>query len=240
MGFHQRIEGVKEFFLGAVFTAEKLDVVNQQQIQGVVVALEVVERLVLIGSNHIGNILFGVDITDLALRRMRAQMIADGVNHMCFAKADTTIDKQRVIGCPRFFGDLPGGSAGQIIGFAGNKSVKREIGIQSRNIANRCGTGSGRFGRGNRGEGECCRGAIRNDQFHAGRRAKALPGEIENPVLKTITDPALHEAVGCDDGYQRPVNRALQRLDPGDKLLLPELFCKKGETMLPEIVHSSL
>jgi len=41
----QRLEGVEEFFLSAALAGEELDIVDQQQVQRMVVALEVVEAL---------------------------------------------------------------------------------------------------------------------------------------------------------------------------------------------------
>jgi hypothetical protein len=65
--FDQGVERVKELLLSAALPAEKLDVVDQQQIERVVVAFEVVERLVLIRPDDIGDILLGVDVADLTL-----------------------------------------------------------------------------------------------------------------------------------------------------------------------------
>ena len=73
--FDERVEGVEELFLRAALAAEELDVVDQQQVERMVVALEIVEGLVLVGAHHVGDVLLGVDVADLASGRMRA---ADG------------------------------------------------------------------------------------------------------------------------------------------------------------------
>ena len=62
-----------------------------------VVTLEVVEPLALIGSDDIPDVLFGVDITDFGRRCVGKNLIADGMNQMGFAKADTTEQIKRVI-----------------------------------------------------------------------------------------------------------------------------------------------
>ncbi len=91
--FDQRVEGVEKFLLGAVLAAEKLDIVDQQKVQRVVVLLEAVEGLVLIGANHIGNVPLGVDITDLGGRVEFEQQVTDGLNEVSFTQAHTTINK---------------------------------------------------------------------------------------------------------------------------------------------------
>ncbi len=62
---YQRFERIEEFFLRTCLAGEKLDIVDQQQIERVVIALEVVKRLALIGSNHVAYVLLGMDVADL-------------------------------------------------------------------------------------------------------------------------------------------------------------------------------
>ena len=49
----QGLKGIEEFFLGPVFVRKELDVVDQQQVQGVVFLFELVKGLPLVGLNHI-------------------------------------------------------------------------------------------------------------------------------------------------------------------------------------------
>ena len=64
----QRVEGVEELLLGPALAVEELDVVDQQQVERAVVALEVVEGLVLVGAHHVGDVALGVDVADLGRR----------------------------------------------------------------------------------------------------------------------------------------------------------------------------
>ena len=64
----QRVEEVEELLLRAALAAEELDVVDQQQVERAVVALEVVEGLVLVGAHDVGDIRLGVDVADLRRR----------------------------------------------------------------------------------------------------------------------------------------------------------------------------
>src|SRR5690606_40337928 len=56
---HHGLEGIEELFLGAVFAGEELDIVDQQQVKRVVIALEFVESLALdrkstrLNSSHV-------------------------------------------------------------------------------------------------------------------------------------------------------------------------------------------
>ena len=65
MRFDQGVEEVEKLFLGAVLAAEELYVVDQQEVERPVVALEVVESLVLVRTHHVGDVGLGVDVTDL-------------------------------------------------------------------------------------------------------------------------------------------------------------------------------
>ena len=85
MRFYQRVEGVEKFFLRAVFSAEELDIVYEQQIERVVVALELVERLLVIGAHHVGDVLCRVQVADLGGGVLSQDIIADGVNQVRFA-----------------------------------------------------------------------------------------------------------------------------------------------------------
>ena len=73
----QRVEQVEELFLRAALAAEELDVVDQQQIERAVVALEVVEGLVLVGAHDVGDVGLGVDVADLRGRIAAEDVVAD-------------------------------------------------------------------------------------------------------------------------------------------------------------------
>ncbi len=47
LAFEQRVEGVEELFLRAVLAGKKLDVVDQQRIEGAIGGLELVDGVVL-------------------------------------------------------------------------------------------------------------------------------------------------------------------------------------------------
>ena len=89
---------------------------------------------------------------------------------------------------------------------------------------------------------DCSRGGspVCEYQIDRGFNTQLFAGNFKNPGMKPVAYPALYKSVWRSYGYPCTIDRALKRLDPGDKLLLPELFRKKRETVLPELVHSSL
>ena len=121
----QRIEGVEEFLLRAVLSAEELNIVDQQQIQRVVVLLEAVERLVLIGAHDIGHILFRVDVAHVRMRIVFMHQVADRLDQMRLAQADAAVDEQRVVGGARMLGDLQSRCTRQLVGLSRLRTNRR-------------------------------------------------------------------------------------------------------------------
>ena len=78
--FDQGVERIEELFLGAVLAGEELNIVDEEQIQGMVIALELVEGFLLIGPDDIRDVLRGVEIAHPGARMLLKHVIADGVN----------------------------------------------------------------------------------------------------------------------------------------------------------------
>ena len=127
----QRVEEVEELFLRAVLAVEELDVVDQQQVERAVVALEVVERLVLVGAHHVGHVGLGVDVADPGAGFAREDVVADRLDQVGLAEADAAVDEQRVVG-GRMVGDLHAGGAGELVGLAGDEGRERERRVEAR------------------------------------------------------------------------------------------------------------
>src|ERR1041384_6582721 len=73
----QRVESVEKLLLGAALVREELDVVDEQQIERVVIALELVERFLLVSAHYVGDILLGVTVANPRLRPTVGEMVAD-------------------------------------------------------------------------------------------------------------------------------------------------------------------
>ena len=120
----QRVEQVEELFLRAVLAAEELDVVDQQQVERAVVALEVVEGLVLVGAHDVGDVGLGVDVADLRRRVALQDVVADRLDQVRLAEPDAAVDEQRVVG-GRVLGDLHAGGARELVRLAGDEASRR-------------------------------------------------------------------------------------------------------------------
>ena len=108
---HHRLEGVEELFLRAVLAGEELDVVDQEQVQRMVVALEIVERLALVGLDHVGHVLVGMHVAHAHAGTGRDHGIADGVDQVGLAQAHAAVQEQRVVGRAGVLGHLQRGGA---------------------------------------------------------------------------------------------------------------------------------
>src|SRR6266508_2279801 len=86
-----------------------------------VVTLELVEGFLLIGANHIGDILRGVKIADAGAGMLRENEVADRMDQVRLAKTHATVDEQRIVRRSRMFGDLQRRAAGAG-GFAGSEA----------------------------------------------------------------------------------------------------------------------
>ena len=129
---HHRLEGVEELFLRAVLAGEELDVVDQQQVQRMVVALEIVERLALVGLDHVGHVLVGMHVAHAHPGAGRDHGVADGVDQVGLAQAHAAVQEQRVVGRAGVLGHLQRGGAGQLVGLAGHEVFEGQIGVQAR------------------------------------------------------------------------------------------------------------
>src|SRR4030095_1682267 len=63
----ERVERVEELLLRAALVGEELDVVDEQEVERVVIALELVERLLLVSAHYVGDVLLGMAVADARL-----------------------------------------------------------------------------------------------------------------------------------------------------------------------------
>src|SRR6266850_3525892 len=224
--FDQRVEGVEKFLLGAILAAKKLDIVDQQKVERVVVLLETVKGLVLIGANHVGNVALGVNIADLGGRAEFEQQVTDGLDEVGLAQADPTVDKQRVVRHARMFGDLQRGGARQLIGLAGYEGVESKGRVEAtllpdfwfrrRRFRFRFWHRSGRF----------FGGVFRKSQYYMSRFAQEIRRQPFYFGDEFVLDPLENKAIRRRNHYRVLVQVRVQRLNPGLVLLRRERFFK--------------
>src|SRR3954469_2925433 len=101
MTVEERVEGVKKFFLRALFAAEKLDVVNQQQIGLAVTFAELDQVVVLNRVDEVVDEELAREIHHLRAFFLCADVLPDGLHEVCLAETHAAINEERVVGACR-------------------------------------------------------------------------------------------------------------------------------------------
>src|SRR5262249_45396760 len=97
MSIEKRIECVKEFFLRTLFTSEKLDVVNQEEIHLTITLAEFDQIAVLDRVEYLFNKQSAQNIDHLHFFLLPQDELAKSLHRVGLAKADTAINEQRVV-----------------------------------------------------------------------------------------------------------------------------------------------
>src|SRR5207244_4157503 len=122
----KRIEGVEELLLGAGLADEELDVVDEEQIERAVIALERIEALVLVSADYVGNELLGMDIPDLGFRVALEDIGPDRLQQVRLSQSGPAIYEERVVGRTGVLRDLDGGGARDLVRLAVDEVGERE------------------------------------------------------------------------------------------------------------------
>src|SRR5690348_15147998 len=99
-----------------------------------VVALELVERFLLVGPDHVGDVLRCMKIAHPGAWMLLQNVVADRVDQVRLTQAHSAVDEKRVIRRARMFGDLERRSAGELIGLARDETIEAEFRYQARTI----------------------------------------------------------------------------------------------------------
>ena len=142
MVFDQRVEGVEKLLLCAFLAGKELDVVDPEEIEGIVAALEVVVGIGAHGSHHVGNVTVGMDVLHAGLGISLQHAVADGMDQMGLAESDAAIDEQRVVAGTRVIRHLQGCRSCKVVGLAGHETIEIELGVDTALVR-----GDGRFRR---------------------------------------------------------------------------------------------
>ncbi len=94
----QRVEGVEELLLRALFLRDELDVVNQQHIHGAKAVAEAGHAVVAQRGGQLVEKLFRGNIADARHWLAALHFVADGVHQVCLAHTHAAIQKQRIVG----------------------------------------------------------------------------------------------------------------------------------------------
>ena len=258
VAFDERVEQVEELFLRAALAAEELDVVDEEQVERPVVALELVERLVLVGAHDVGHVGLGVDVADLRVGLALQDVVADRLDQVGLAQPHASIDEERVVR-RRVLGDLDARGTSELIGLAGHERVERERAVEARGLDParhgglrarrlRCRSdlrnrgrivertlvvpGRGFDARVDGGGGR--RGDLVRDRvFDGERHAGGLAGHRRDPAAEPVLYPLEDETVGRAESQAALAGLDRERPDPRGELLRRELALEDGEAGRP-------
>src|ERR1700712_1832244 len=97
MSVEERIEGVKEFFLRALFPAEELDVVDEQKIGLAVALAKLDEGIVLDRVDELVDEEFAREVHHLWILFRRPDILPDRLHQVRLAEADAAVNEERVV-----------------------------------------------------------------------------------------------------------------------------------------------
>jgi len=101
-----------------------LDVVDQKDIGLTVLLAEFNELIVLDAVNVFVRKLFRRNVSDARALFVGGDVVADGMEQMCFAKTDAAVKEKRIVGFAWRLRDCKCGSIGEIVVVADDKSFK--------------------------------------------------------------------------------------------------------------------
>ena len=126
----QRIECVKERFLSLSFALQKLDVVNEQDVDVSVTGLKSRTTVISDGIDEVVREFFRTDVLHADGRVQAFGIVADGVKEMCLTQTRFTVDKQRVVCLCRRLGDCDRGRVREAIRSSDHEAIERVFGIE--------------------------------------------------------------------------------------------------------------
>ena len=132
--FKQRVEGMEELFLRALFLGKELNIVNQQRIDRTVITLEVVDGVHLQRLDHIGDETLGMQIHDSGSRILLQQMVTNRVHQVGLAQANAPIKEQRVIAMLGIVRNLPGSGAGKLVRLALDEVLEGKTAVEQTGV----------------------------------------------------------------------------------------------------------
>ncbi|MNP09831.1 hypothetical protein D3C76_1019510 [compost metagenome] len=106
---------MEKFFLGSFFISKELDVIDQQRINGTVVAFKLFDRVVLQGFYHVLNEALGVHIHHFRIGLACHNAVTHRVQQVSFTQTGAAIQKQRIVGSTWVICHLAGRSTGQLV-----------------------------------------------------------------------------------------------------------------------------
>src|SRR3984893_13781439 len=101
MSVEECVEGVEEFLLRTFFAAEKLDVIDQEQVGLAITLSEFDQIAVLDRVDELVNEELAREIHHFARFLLRPNVLPDRLHQVRFAQADAAVDKKRIVSARR-------------------------------------------------------------------------------------------------------------------------------------------
>ena len=95
--FVKFIKGIEKFFLGGDLTDNKLDIVDQKNVNASVLILKVNTLVMLECIDQFVRKLLGSDIEDFQVRSCLHNVVADGMHQVSLAQAGSSVKEKRII-----------------------------------------------------------------------------------------------------------------------------------------------
>ena len=136
---------MEELLEGRLLALEELDVVDQEDVDLAVAALETLHTAVVLvpvahAGDEVGDEDLGVDVLDADPRVEGLGVVADGVQEVRLAQAGAAVDEQGVVGTGRGLGHGQRGGVGEAIGGPGDVGVEGVSRIELGDVVGRRGS----------------------------------------------------------------------------------------------------
>src|ERR1700730_6590027 len=128
--FIERVEGVEELFLGALFTGDELDIIDQQNVDGMEPVAEADHAVEANGVDNFDSEFFRADVTEAHGRIALLDGVPDSVHQVSLAHAHASIEEERVVSLGGLLSHVPRRGVCELVGFADHETVKGVTGIQ--------------------------------------------------------------------------------------------------------------
>ena len=131
----ESIKYVEEFGLGALLTSNELDVVDEEDVHATKTVSKLVHSLVTDGIDElIGEVLRG-EVTDgggIGNDVLVEDVVADSVEKVRLAEADSAVDEEGVVILAREFGNGKAGRIGELVAGPDDEVIKGVLWIEGR------------------------------------------------------------------------------------------------------------
>src|ERR1700741_3946579 len=126
----ESIERVEELFLSALLAGDKLDVVDEQDVDRMEAVAEADHAVEAEGINHFNGELFGADIAEAHGGILLLGQVPGGGHEVGLAHAHAAVEEERVVGFRRLLGYGAGTGMSELIGFSDDKAFKGVAGLE--------------------------------------------------------------------------------------------------------------